>query len=161
MSLVKQDCLMLLLQLFLFHLSIYSSINVSRPVPLSVRLSSLNKQTRSSCQLCPSPTPDLLNQSQPVLAAFQICNFLTHRLQSQAQSVRCGVVIETNMVQLFQLLPFYIIFQPSFFALCDFLSSISISFHPICHSTFVCPDHWSFCQCSWLNSLSSFCQPAK
>lgn len=31
-----------------------SSISVAPPLPLAVLLSSLNKQTRSSCQLCPS-----------------------------------------------------------------------------------------------------------
>lgn len=65
-QLVELDCVkffFFLLKLFLFHLSVYSSINVSCPLPLVVRLSSVNKQTRSSCQLCPTPTPDPTNRN--------------------------------------------------------------------------------------------------
>lgn len=44
----------------------------------------------------------------------------------------------------------------------DFLSSISISFPPGCHSTFVCwLHHWSFQRRFWLNRPSFFCHPAK
>lgn len=63
----------------------YSSINVSHLHPLPVRLSPLNKQNRSSCQLRPSPIHDPLNQSQPFLVAFQKCRFLTHCLHIHAQ----------------------------------------------------------------------------
>lgn len=41
--------------LYLFQPFICSSISVSHPLPLPVCLSSLNEQTRSSCQLRPTP----------------------------------------------------------------------------------------------------------
>lgn len=50
-----------------------------RPRPLPVRLSSLNKQTRSWRR--PRPLPPSAGRSSPM--AFQICNFLTCRLQSR------------------------------------------------------------------------------
>lgn len=128
MSLVKLDCFPFLRKLFLFHLSMYSSISVRRPLPLSVRLSPLNKQTRSSCQLCPSPTPDLMNQSQPDgIPNMQLFDPLFAKPSTMRRGYAC-VVIETNMVLFFWLTLFNIIFQPSFFAPCDFLSSISICF---------------------------------
>lgn len=115
-----------LLKLFLFHPSIYSFINVSHPLPLSVHLSSLSKQTRSSCQLLSHPHPRL-DQSQLVLMEFQTCYILTHLCRAMHSVVWAGwVVTETNMT----FPPFNIIFQPSVFAPCDFLSSISISFLP-------------------------------
>ncbi len=123
---VHHDCLRIFAQTLLVSSVFPSSISVGHPLPLSVRLSSLNKQTRSSCQLRASPTPDLLNQSQPVLLVFQICNFLTHRLQSNdAQS---GMGHHRNKYGQTPL--FNIMFRPSVFAPCDFLSSISISFLP-------------------------------
>lgn len=74
---------------FLFHPFICSSISVSHPLPLPVCLSSLNKQTRSSCQLWPTPRPRL-SQSPLAPMASEICNFLTCRLQ-EPRIVHCGV----------------------------------------------------------------------
>lgn len=70
--------------LYLFQPFICSSISVSHPLPLPVCLSSLNKQTRSSCQLRPTPP----SWNQPIttcpngISAMQL---LTCRLQSCAQ----------------------------------------------------------------------------
>lgn len=113
--------------------SISSSINVGRPLPLPVRLSSRNKQTRSSCQACPPPPP-LPRPLAPAnrdlsTMAFQICNLLTYRLQSReggggdnGSADRPGIVSETNAARLLSLRPlrpaplFDIIFQISAFA---------------------------------------------
>ena len=76
----------------------------------------------------PPPTPDLLNQSQPVLVVFQICNFLTHRFaypRTMRRRNKHGP--HSLFFFLFLLLP-HNIPAPWSFAPCDFLPSISISF---------------------------------
>lgn len=101
---------------FSFQPFIYSSISVSHPLPLSVCLSSLNKQTRSSCQLCPTPILDWTNHNLPQwhlkYATFwpTVCRAV-HNAQ-----MRVGLAGHRNKHDWISLTPFdaffKIIFQP-------------------------------------------------
>lgn len=143
---------MLSLKFLLFYSFIYSSITVGHSLPLSVHLSSLDKQTRSPCQLHPSPIQKLAEPITTCPGGIPKMQ-LFDPLFAEPSTMQCGyagVVIETDEVQLFWLFPFNIIILV--FLLCSVsLSVIHLNqLSPVCHSTFACLHHWSFCQRPWL-----------
>lgn len=113
------------------RLSIHPSMSAIPSHSLSVFHHSISKPD-PHVNSVPPPHPRL-NQSQLVPMAFQICNFLTHRLQSRAQCIvgRLALSQKQTWSNSFDHPPplfLNIIFQPSVLTPCDFFSSISISF---------------------------------